>query len=55
MIGSKILDTLIINADKESRRPSSRKRQSAKLWTLIFNLVKVEERNFSERRKNTGV
>ncbi len=41
--GSKIDNTLIINVDKESRRPSSRKRQSIKVGTLIFTLVKVED------------
>ena len=42
-IGSNICPTLIINVDKKSRRPSRRQRQSTKLATLIFNLIKVED------------
>jgi len=41
--GSKTSLTLIINVDKESRRPSRRRRQSAKHATLIFNLIQVED------------
>jgi hypothetical protein len=43
ILGSKIYNTLMINVDKELKRPSRRYRQSAKLATLIFNLVKVED------------
>jgi hypothetical protein len=41
--GEEICDTLTINVDKQSRRPSRRKRQSVKVTTLIFNLIKVED------------
>ena len=41
--GSKIVDTLTVNDDKELRRPSSKVRQSTKVATLIFNFVKVED------------
>jgi hypothetical protein len=46
-----ISDTLITNVDKESRRPSSRRRQSENVVTLIFNSIKVEEVKLSDRRK----
>ncbi len=42
-IPSEIDETSIINVDKHSKRPSSRKRQSAKLTTLIFNFINVED------------
>jgi hypothetical protein len=42
-ISSKIEYTLIIHFDKHSKRPSSRKIQSAKLTTLIFNFINVED------------
>ena len=44
-------DTLIINVDKQSRRPSRRQRQSSKVLTFIFNLVKLEDVQYVDRRK----
>ena len=34
---------LIINVDKQFRRPSRRSRQSSIMSTLIFKLVKIED------------
>jgi hypothetical protein len=41
--GNEMFSTWIISVDKQSRRPSRRKRQSSKLSTIIFNVVKVED------------
>ncbi len=41
--GWKIDDTLIINVDKQARGSSNRYRQSIKVKTFIFNLIKVED------------
>jgi hypothetical protein len=40
---SSIYDTVIINVDKDLRRPSSKRRISRILTTLTFNLTKVED------------
>ena len=52
--GLKICFTLMINVDKESSRPSSRKRHSTKLVTLILNLINVEDIRLS-RISNTSI
>lgn len=46
-------DTLIINVDKQSRRPS--RRQSVKFTTLIFNLIKVEDIQLVNGRIQTRI
>jgi hypothetical protein len=40
---NEIFSTEIINVDKQSRRPSRRCRQSSKLSTAIFSVVRVED------------
>jgi hypothetical protein len=40
--------TSIINFDKQGKRPSSRWRQSSKVFTLICNSVNIEELKFDE-------
>ena len=52
--GLKICFTLMINVDKESSRPSSSKRHSTKLVTLILNLINVEDIKLS-RILNTSI
>ena len=45
-----IVWTFIISFDKQFKRPSSRKRQSSKVCTLIFNEDNVEHLRVVEER-----